>query len=644
LRPPVARTSGNRVSPPVRSWKPPIQVSAATKTGQTSSEDLAAQRIARFLSGEALGTHVSDDVRTRIDTNLPIVQVGTGSLGDVIVAHDQYTSSRVAVKVISMKQFQSSNSSREKIVRREVKAMRSLSHRNIVQLYDILSCDAALPGVSSEPPYLCIVMEYVADSEPLSYVIRRSSLSQPAVLSILRHLGSALAHMHERGFVHRDVWSENVLLTRAGMAMLIDLGCTEEVSEESLHDDLNIPYLSLQAAQGLAQRTADDCWSLGILVTEMITGKFAAERVGRTDIPFSYANNKLSEGIEEATAAGGPLIGQICAGLLEYDADKRMTMPQLLQLCSAAEGVTAAYASASLATQASPDPFKRSWVALPMTPSYPQPASSHQGSFTTPVATPFRAGQAVWYTPRTHGIGKQLAHIIGRSASNDGWQIRLVISEAIKEVTDQDVWRIEPAQSYQSLPQQSLQVAASGGQPPPAPRSCTPLVRARPMVETSLVSAVSGSLDLPAASSSSMSGTAPLSRNASAARLAFSTSESRHGNGSFVAGPPQAAPAATAAGSGLYVGARVLYTAKTDGQQHLARIVSQTASGWQLLFTTGRGKTVDFSDSHRLQVLPQAPSSASPGSWQSTLPPSPAALSSLSRGLPQQIHSAHAVC
>eukprot|EP00971_Amphidinium_carterae_P289964 5757600-Amphidinium_carterae.1 len=83
--------------------------------------------------------------------------------------------------------------------------MKSMQHPNIVQLHDILACDASLPGllhenhhsesaraypsirgVSSDPPYLCIVMEYVADSEPLSYVIRRSSLSRPAVLSILR--------------------------------------------------------------------------------------------------------------------------------------------------------------------------------------------------------------------------------------------------------------------------------------------------------------------------------------------------------------------------------------------------------------------------------------------------------------------------
>ena len=230
------------------------------------------------------------------------VKVGVGSLGDVLLAKELRQGLRVAVKVISLKKLRAVSNIKgesrqgEARVRREVKAMRELQHPNIVKILDVQASRMQIPMLSSEPPYICIVMEYVSDAGPLSVAIRKSRLGTPQVLDIIRQIGSALAQMHDQGLVHRDVWSENVLLTRSGHAVLIDLGCTESVCGPAGQDDLNIPYMSPEAAHGERQRSSDDCFSFGLLVTEMVTGRFVSDRMGRTVMPISLMTGEVEGG------------------------------------------------------------------------------------------------------------------------------------------------------------------------------------------------------------------------------------------------------------------------------------------------------------------------------------------------------------
>mmetsp|Transcript_56845 Transcript_56845/g.163186 ORF Transcript_56845/g.163186 Transcript_56845/m.163186 type:complete len:683 (+) Transcript_56845:102-2150(+) len=260
------------------------------------------------------------------------VKIGSGSLGVVLLVQDrQFPARRLAVKVISLKLVRDTGHEEDRVWR-EVQVMRDIDHHpNLVQLVDVFACWNRVPHVASDPPHVCIAMEYVSDSEPLSNVLRRCGPSVQLASQVLPQLTDALALLHHKGLVHRDVWSENVLVCgHTGHAVLVDLGCAEYIgSELAVNSKLNIPYMSPEAARGLRQAPCDDCWALGLLLTEMLTGRFVAHRLGRSDLPIHYNLPALAEALQEAVVEGGVFLGGVCSQLLEVAAGQRLSMPEL---------------------------------------------------------------------------------------------------------------------------------------------------------------------------------------------------------------------------------------------------------------------------------------------------------------------------
>lgn len=265
------------------------------------------------------------------------VRLGAGSLGLVLLVQDRRGGPPVAVKVISLP-FVRESGQDEARVWREVQVMQEIAHPNVVRLLDVLTTKNRLPHVSAEPPYLCIVMEYVAESEPLSNLLRRAGPSAALARQVLPQLAGALSLMHRRGWVHRDVWSENVLVDCRGRAVLVDLGCAEYTgsgSRPAVNSKLNIPYMSPESAQGLQQSPGDDSWGLGLLLTEIITGRFVADRLGgRSDVPIHFQQPALKEALQETQARACQLLGKVVVQLLEPNARRRFSMEDVLACCS----------------------------------------------------------------------------------------------------------------------------------------------------------------------------------------------------------------------------------------------------------------------------------------------------------------------
>eukprot|EP00930_Biecheleria_cincta_P006871 TRINITY_DN107959_c0_g1_i1.p1 TRINITY_DN107959_c0_g1~~TRINITY_DN107959_c0_g1_i1.p1 ORF type:complete len:736 (-),score=112.57 TRINITY_DN107959_c0_g1_i1:47-2221(-) len=263
-----------------------------------------------------------------------VSRLGSGSLGVVLLAQDQRTREQLAIKAISLKLAKLSGAEEERVWQ-EAKVMREVQHPNLARLLDVLACWDHLPHVNSEPPYLCLVMEYVADSEPLSNAMRRRGPSRQLAERVVPQLAAALAEMHRRGIVHRDVWSENVLIDERERAVLVDLGCSEYISSRpAVNSKLNIPYMSPEAAAGMPQGTGDDCWALGLLITEMVTGCFVADRIGRSDMPIHFNRAALFNAQSEAISSGGPVLGKVTGQLLEFSAFGRMSMAEVLEQLS----------------------------------------------------------------------------------------------------------------------------------------------------------------------------------------------------------------------------------------------------------------------------------------------------------------------
>jgi len=284
-------------------------------------------RISQYWTGE-----LSLEGLARVEERISFansVKVGSGCLGDVLCVADLQTHEPLALKAVSLERLRKAGGA-EAQLRREVRALSEIQHPNIVHLVDVLSAVGRLPHVVSEPPFLCIITEYIDDSEPLSRRIRRGGQKPQLALHILYYLADALAVMHAKGFVHRDVWSENILVDSKGRVVLIDFGSAEHTSDPLPKGSLNLPYASPQAVQGRKHHPSDDAWSLGLTVTEVTTGRFVIDRIGRSDTPVYKLPQVLGQSVSETFTAGGSLLGHLVARLLSVSREQRLTMREVL--------------------------------------------------------------------------------------------------------------------------------------------------------------------------------------------------------------------------------------------------------------------------------------------------------------------------
>ncbi|KAJ1634493.1 kinase-like domain-containing protein [Pavlovales sp. CCMP2436] len=156
----------------------------------------------------------------------------------------------------------------------EVVVLRMLCHPNILACLDsFVTSDAQLPTLS-------IVTEYCAGGT-LDARLRRARsgaepLTEAQVLAWLVQLADALAHMHSRRVLHRDVKGTNIFLTRQGdrqLAKLGDLGVARVLAADVLMAETMIGtpyYLSPELVQGLPYGVQSDVWSLGVVLYEMV--------------------------------------------------------------------------------------------------------------------------------------------------------------------------------------------------------------------------------------------------------------------------------------------------------------------------------------------------------------------------------------
>jgi tetratricopeptide (TPR) repeat protein/predicted Ser/Thr protein kinase len=199
-------------------------------------------------------------------------RLGAGGMGEVFLAHDERLDRHVAIKRIRP-EAGTSPDQRERF-RREARVAARLNHPAIVQIYDILQ----------EGEVEHIVMEYV-EGETLRS-LSRELLDLPLALRLAREIADGLDSAHREGIVHRDLKSENVLVTRFGHAKIGDFGIAKQLlaGNEPQLTQGNVVLgtyriMSPEQARGEAVDHRSDLFSLGILLYEILAGQspFEAE-------------------------------------------------------------------------------------------------------------------------------------------------------------------------------------------------------------------------------------------------------------------------------------------------------------------------------------------------------------------------------
>ena len=216
-----------------------------------------------------------------------IRKIGDGGMAFVYEAKDKLLNRTVAVKVLRP-EFVDDEEFLKKF-KREAEAVASLSHPNIVNVYDV--------GEDGKVNY--IVMEYV-DGQNLKDIIKNEgTLDEYTALDITKQIAMALSAAHKKGIVHRDIKPHNILISNEGRIVKVaDFGIAKAVTNSTMTNVGNIigsvHYFSPEQAKGNSVNATADLYSLGIVLYEMIIGRVPF--VG--DSPISIALQHINDDLE----------------------------------------------------------------------------------------------------------------------------------------------------------------------------------------------------------------------------------------------------------------------------------------------------------------------------------------------------------
>lgn len=212
--------------------------------------------------------------------------LGRGATAEVWKAFDQTLQREVAIKFLLPSQTH--NVEFAERFQREIKAIVSLEHPNIVQIYDI-SANSPDKETTQERYDTYIVMQYIAGPTLAKYIAQTSQNgkfpSKAEILRLFTALGSAIDYAHQRGMIHRDIKPMNILLDQQpgnrlpGNSILTDFGLVKFLDFAAAHWQstttvLGTPhYIAPEQALGLEVTPRSDLYALGVILYEVCTGK-----------------------------------------------------------------------------------------------------------------------------------------------------------------------------------------------------------------------------------------------------------------------------------------------------------------------------------------------------------------------------------
>lgn len=229
--------------------------------------------------------------------------IGVGGMADIYKAKDIAEDRTVAVKILK-NEFAASEDFLRRF-RNESKAIALLSHPNIVKIYDV--------GFTDKIQY--IVMEYIDGITLTEYIERQGVLKWRDAIHFTTQVLRALQHAHDRGIVHRDVKSQNVMLLSDGTIKVMDFGIArfnretdKTMSEKAIG---SVHYISPEQARGEVTDEKSDIYSVGVMLYEMLTGEKPFDGENPVSIALKHMqavpkrvteiNNSIPEGLEEIT-------------------------------------------------------------------------------------------------------------------------------------------------------------------------------------------------------------------------------------------------------------------------------------------------------------------------------------------------------
>ena len=240
--------------------------------------------------------------------------LGKGNFAIVRLGVHKLTKTKVAVKIVDKGDLDADNL---KKISREIEIMRKLSHRHIIQLYQVMETESMI----------YIVTEFAANGEIFDHLVRNGRMSEGEACRVFTQILSAVKYCHTHGVVHRDLKAENLLLDADNNIKLADFGFSNFYSPNDLLSTWcgSPPYAAPELFEGKQYvGPKADIWSLGVVLYVLVSGSLPFDGATLQELRSRVVGCQyrvpffLSEQCE-----------QLLKGLLVIDPERRLSLEQI---------------------------------------------------------------------------------------------------------------------------------------------------------------------------------------------------------------------------------------------------------------------------------------------------------------------------
>lgn len=253
-----------------------------------------------------------DDPHTKY---VDLIKIGQEASGGVYTAHEINTNVSVAIKQMNLEK-----QPKKELIINEIIVMKESKHPNIVNFIDsyLIKQD------------LWVVMEYM-EGGSLTDVVTHCILNESQIATVCRETLNGLKFLHSKGVIHKDIKSDNILLSMEGDIKLTDFGFCAQINESNLKRTTMVgtPYwMAPEVVSRKAYGPKVDVWSLGIMIIEMIEGE--PPYLNETPLRALYliATNGTPKLKEPELLS--PLLKDFLGLCLKVNSDQRATAEDLL--------------------------------------------------------------------------------------------------------------------------------------------------------------------------------------------------------------------------------------------------------------------------------------------------------------------------
>ncbi len=201
-------------------------------------------------------------------------ELGSGGMGVVYKAHDTKLNRTVALKFILPQIIKKKGNNKRFI--QEAQAAASLNHPHICTVYEI----------DDQGDNTFIAMEYVKGKSLREYA-KKGPMELEVALDIASQIADGLQEAHDKGIIHRDIKSSNILVTEKNQVKIMDFGLAKVTRFTDLSETKavkgTVSYMSPEQAAGKSVDLRTDIWSFGVVLYEMLSAS----------LPFESSHDQL---------------------------------------------------------------------------------------------------------------------------------------------------------------------------------------------------------------------------------------------------------------------------------------------------------------------------------------------------------------